>query len=83
MPPENRIDHTTVANAKENARLEPIPQPELKIPGWVAIVFVGVGGALAAAIPFVTGPWVIAVQVALGAVTAIGAGLGMASSGKR
>lgn len=83
MPNPNRIEQTTVANAAENERLAQIPQSELRVPGWVALVFVGVGGALAAAIPFVTGPWAIAVQVALGAVTAIGAGLGMASSGKR
>lgn len=52
-------------------------------PFWLPLVFVGVGGALAAALPFVTGPGLVVIQVALGLVTSVGAALGIQSAGPR
>jgi len=52
-------------------------------PFWLPLVFVGIGGGLAAALPFVTGPALIIIQVSLGLVTSIGAALGIQSAGPR
>lgn len=49
----------------------------------LALVIMGVGGGLAAAIPFATGPVLIALTVASGIVSSVGAALGIMSAGYR
>lgn len=84
MGEKNRIDRVTVANEAEDKRLAPIPQPELRVRGWVSLAFVAVAGALTAAIPLAPpGPWTIALTIAQGAVLAVGGGVAMLSSGKK
>lgn len=52
-------------------------------PVWLPIVFVTVGGALTAVLPFVSGVASIVVSVLLGILASVGSALGIASAGPR
>lgn len=77
-----RISTTSTATSKDGISPEPRPviAPQT---WWIPLIVVGVGGGLAAAIPFVTGPALIVVQVALGVLGAVAGALGIASGGVR
>jgi len=73
-----RIERVTVANEAENKRLAPIPRGEVvTVNPFVQVGIVAVVGGLSAAVPFVTGPALVVITIALGIATSVGLFLGM------
>jgi len=75
---ENRVERVTVANEAENKRLAPITRGEVTtVSPLIQVGIVAVVGGLSAAIPFVTGPALVVITIALGIATSVGLFFGM------
>jgi len=57
------------------------PGATWQAPPWLPVVVLCLGGALSAALPFATGPTLVALTVAIGVLTSAGAALGIKSGG--